>query len=133
MDADASRDARGDREATVSRWALEESWRLGYTLYSLIPDYWINGMPEQAHLNRLFWHSRRGMRELDLLLVPFVREAYPALVPEDQLRYEAFLKMEDQDMFNLLMERVKATEPDLQRIIRLILEHAAQNAQNPAG
>ena len=29
-------------------------------------------MVEQVELNRLFWHSRRGMLELDVLLVPFV-------------------------------------------------------------
>jgi antitoxin CptB len=83
-------------------------------------------MIDQAHLNRLFWHSRRGMRELDLLLVPFVQEAYTALEPADQLRYEAFLKLEDQDMFNLLMQQVEATEPDLARIIGLILAHAGR-------
>lgn len=84
-------------------------------------------MTDQAHLNRLFWHSRRGMRELDLLLVPFVQEVYPTLEPSDQLRYEAFLKLEDQDMFNLLMQQVQATEPDLARIINLILGHVGRH------
>lgn len=83
-------------------------------------------MAEQAKLNRLFWHSRRGMRELDLLLVPFVQEVYPSLSAEDQLLYEAFLRLEDQDLYNLLLQRVEATEPDLQRIIRLVLEHAGR-------
>ena len=83
-------------------------------------------MIDQAHLNRLFWHSRRGMRELDLLLVPFVQEVYDTLDPSDQLHYEAFLKLEDQDMFNLLMQQVEATEPDLARIIGLILTHAGR-------
>lgn len=76
--------------------------------------------------NRLFWHSRRGMRELDLLLVPFVQEAYPELTPEDQLRYEAFLKMEDQDLYNILMQRVDITDPELARIVGLILAHNRQ-------
>lgn len=83
-------------------------------------------MTEQEHLNRLFWQSRRGMRELDLLLIPFVQEAYATLDPVDQLRYEAFLKLEDQNIFNLLMQQVIATEPDLVRIIGLILEHAGR-------
>lgn len=83
-------------------------------------------MADLAHFNLLFWHSRRGMRELDLLLVPFLQNQYPELSNEDQLLYEAFLKMEDQDMYNLLMQRVAATEPGLQRIIRLILDYAGQ-------
>ena len=83
-------------------------------------------MAEQAKLNRLFWHSRRGMRELDLLLVPFVQEVYPTLTAEDQLLYEAFLKLEDQDLYNLLLRRVEATEPGLERMIGLVLAHAGR-------
>ncbi len=29
-------------------------------------------MISSEELNQLFWHSRRGMRELDVLLIPFV-------------------------------------------------------------
>ena len=36
-------------------------------------------MTDATELNRLFWHSRRGMLELDLLLVPFVREVFASL------------------------------------------------------
>ncbi len=43
-------------------------------------------MAEQSELNRLFWQSRRGMLELDVLLVPFVKEVYPDLDEEDQRR-----------------------------------------------
>ena len=31
---------------------------------------------EKAEFNRLWWHSRRGMLELDNLLIPFVEQAY---------------------------------------------------------
>lgn len=79
---------------------------------------------KQAKHNRLFWHSRRGMRELDLLLVPFIQQAYPDLSEKDQLLYEAFLKMEDQDMYNLLMQRVEVTDPELDRIVTLIRRHS---------
>ena len=36
-------------------------------------------MVEDVELNRLYWHSRRGMLELDVLLVPFVKEVYATL------------------------------------------------------
>lgn len=32
-------------------------------------------MVEDVELNRLYWHSRRGMLELDVLLVPFVKRS----------------------------------------------------------
>ena len=44
-------------------------------------------MAEQSELNRLFWQSRRGMLELDVLLVPFVKEVYPGLDEEAPRRY----------------------------------------------
>ncbi len=78
--------------------------------------------------NRLFWHSRRGMRELDVLLVPFLDEKYVKLEEEDQARYRALLDCEDQDLFAWFMSREKAHNEDLQRIVELILEHARSRA-----
>lgn len=80
----------------------------------------------QEKLNRLFWHSRRGMLELDLLLVPFVKEVYPTLEVEDQARYEQFIAGEDQDLFNVLMQSVPPADADTKRIIELILAHAGK-------
>jgi len=82
-------------------------------------------MTESPELNRLFWHSRRGMLELDLLLVPFVRETYPKLDTEDQARYRKLLTCEDQDLFAWFMQRTQPDDADLQAIVRLILQDAA--------
>jgi len=76
-------------------------------------------------LSRLFWHSRRGMLELDLLLVPFVREIYPALDKENQARYRQLLACEDQDLFAWFMRRSQPDDANLQQIVQLILESAA--------
>lgn len=73
-------------------------------------------------MNRLFWHSRRGMLELDVLLVPFLQEAYPSLSPEDQARYRMLLDCEDQDMFAWFMQREVPQDPDLARIVKMILD-----------
>ena len=48
--------------------------------------------------SKIFWHSRRGMLELDLLLVPFAGEAYELLALEDKKLYRDFLAEEDQDL-----------------------------------
>lgn len=79
-------------------------------------------MTDSTELNRLFWHSRRGMLELDLLLVPFVREAFSGLDAEDQQRYRQLLECEDQDMFGWFMQRSEPEDPDLRRIVRMILD-----------
>ena len=79
-------------------------------------------MVDATELNRLFWHSRRGMLELDVLLVPFVREVYAGLDAEDQARYRKLLECEDQDMFGWFMQRDEPEDPDLRRMVRMILD-----------
>ena len=79
-------------------------------------------MTDATELNRLFWHSRRGMLELDVLLVPFVREAFSDLDEADQQRYRKLLECEDQDMFGWFMQRGEPDDPDLRRIVRMILD-----------
>ena len=79
-------------------------------------------MTDATELNRLFWHSRRGMLELDVLLVPFVREAFSDLEEADQQRYRKLLECEDQDMFGWFMQRGEPDDPDLRRIVRMILD-----------
>lgn len=76
----------------------------------------------QAEFNRLWWHSRRGMLELDVLLIPFLEEAYPSLPEEDQQRYDKLIQCEDADMFEWFMQRSEPDDPDLRRIVRLILD-----------
>ena len=79
-------------------------------------------MAEQSELNRLFWQSRRGMLELDVLLVPFVREVYPDLDEVNQARYRKLLACEDQDMFGWFMEREEPADEDLRLVVRMILD-----------
>jgi len=79
--------------------------------------------------NRLMWASRRGMLELDLLLQPFVENTYDSLPEDDQLRFEAFLEREDQQLFVWLMKREQPADPDTQRIVQIIHE----SRQKPAG
>ena len=79
-------------------------------------------MVEQTELNRLFWHSRRGMLELDVLLVPFTQEVYSTLSDADRELYVRLLSCEDQDMFGWFMERTESEDPELQRMVRIILD-----------
>ena len=79
-------------------------------------------MVDSVELNRLFWHSRRGMLELDVLLVPFVKEVYATLDDEDRARYRKLLECEDQDMFGWFMQRSEPEDADLKRMVRMILD-----------
>jgi antitoxin CptB len=79
-------------------------------------------MVEDVELNRLYWHSRRGMLELDVLLVPFVKDVYPGLNDVDRELYRRLLSCEDQDMFGWFMQRSESPDPELQRMVRMILD-----------
>lgn len=78
--------------------------------------------PESVRFNRLFWHSRRGMLELDVLLVPFLKEAFRSLNSEDQDRYEKLLECEDTDLFQWFMQKSVAEDPDHARMVKIILD-----------
>ena len=74
--------------------------------------------------NRLYWQSRRGMWELDLLLVPFLDGRLSQLTDQLKEDYKRLLKEEDQDLFLWLMRREPAKDPSLQAIIQAIIDHA---------
>ncbi len=86
-------------------------------------------MYTEEDIRRLAWQSRRGMLELDVLFVPFVEEAFRGLPYEDQQRFVKLLECEDQDLFIWFMQRSVPEDPDLARIVRIILERV-QPASN---
>ncbi len=85
-------------------------------------------MDQAAENRRVYWHSRRGMLELDLVLMPFAEEAYPDLPAEEQRRYRDLLACEDTDIFAWLLHRVPPAEPDLAHIVDRILAHGRARA-----
>ncbi|BBB30967.1 succinate dehydrogenase assembly factor 2 [Neptunomonas japonica] len=79
-------------------------------------------MYSEEDIRRLAWQSRRGMLELDVLFVPFVKDAFRGLSEEDKDHFVRLLACEDQDLFLWLMEREVPEDPDLHRIVRIILD-----------
>lgn len=83
---------------------------------------------QEFNKQKIFWHSRRGMLELDLLLVPFATDVFESLSRQDQLLYIDFLKEEDQDLFAWLMQRAAPSEQRFESIIQQILAHNSDSA-----
>lgn len=77
-------------------------------------------MDKCTEFNRLVWHSRRGMLEIDVMLMPFTKNQYLALSPDDQLAYRRLLDCEDQDIWEWLRGFELPGDPDLARIILLV-------------
>ena len=59
-----------------------------------------------ADLKHIYWRSRRGLTELELKLVPFVRDCFHGLSEDEQALYEELLDWEDVDLYDLLQGRV---------------------------
>jgi len=79
-------------------------------------------MYTEDDIRRLTWQCRRGMLELDVLLVPFMQEAFSGLPEDDQQRFVKLLDSEDQDLFLWFMQREEPQDEDLKRIVGIILE-----------
>lgn len=86
-------------------------------------------MVDRQEFNRLFWHSRRGMLELDLILLPFLKQCYEDLSSEDQATYKTLLAAEDQDLFQWFLGRGKPDDQQLALMVDMIMQHA-QTPQN---
>ncbi len=67
------------------------------------------------------WHSRRGMLELDLILVPFAEHKLVDLSDAQLDLYQQLLAQEDQDLFGWFIRRDQAPSANLREIIDVIL------------
>jgi antitoxin CptB len=61
--------------------------------------------PREARIARLRWRCRRGMRELDSLLLAFVERAAAKLTTEEIGEFEAFLELPDPTVYSYLLGR----------------------------
>jgi antitoxin CptB len=91
-------------------------------------SFYTAAMNTDAEYNRICWHSRRGMLELDLVLEPFVKQVYRDLSEEDQRRYRKLLECEDQDLFGWFLGRIRPEDEDLAHIVDTVLAFARRSA-----
>lgn len=52
---------------------------------------------------KLIWRGRRGLKELDLLLLPFIENAYTTLTTEQKQTLTAMLESADPDLYSWLL------------------------------
>lgn len=72
-------------------------------------------------LARLKWACRRGMLELDVLLLPFVEEAFDELSETQKETFERLLTSDDPDLFAWFMGHQKCDDPALAEIVAIII------------
>ncbi|MCY4657827.1 MAG: succinate dehydrogenase assembly factor 2, partial [Gammaproteobacteria bacterium] len=75
---------------------------------------------------QVYWRSRRGLLELDLVLLPFTQDCYFNLPKIQQKLYKEILDLEDLMILDLIHDRTTIPE-EFQQVIQLIREHLSRN------
>ena len=76
-------------------------------------------LDEQAK-KRLFWHCRRGMLELDLLLQRFLEKKIDSLAPEEIEAFDTLLGCTDPELYAWLMGQAQPEDNRLKHIVATI-------------
>ncbi len=64
-----------------------------------------------SDLDRIRWHCRRGLLELDLVLGAFLDAHLERLTAEELVLFEELLEYGDNDLLDLAMGRAELTDP----------------------
>ncbi|VFP88381.1 FAD assembly factor SdhE [Candidatus Erwinia haradaeae] len=72
--------------------------------------------------SRIYWSCHRGMRELDLLIIPFFHYEFDSLSKLDQQIFIRLLQSDDPDLLNWLVNNGVPEDIDLKRIVSIIQE-----------
>ncbi|WP_273801947.1 FAD assembly factor SdhE [Proteus vulgaris] len=71
---------------------------------------------------RINWACRRGMRELDISIMPFFENEYDTLSDNDKALFVRLLECADPDLFNWLMNHGRPDDESLYYMVKLIQE-----------
>jgi len=75
-------------------------------------------------VQRVIWHSRRGMLELDLAFSPFANNVYRELSAHEQAIYRRLLSCEDTDLFQWILQASRPEDEELAAMVDKILAYA---------
>lgn len=70
--------------------------------------------------DRIRWRARRGLLENDLLLTRYLDQCLEGLGPEQVQVLDRLLRLDDNDLLDLLMGRTQAVEADLAALVASI-------------
>ncbi len=71
-------------------------------------------------LQRIRWRCRRGMLELDIILVRFVDRHYAELSPPERETFEEFLDMADNPLWDLISGKAEAASDGMAALLEKI-------------
>ena len=73
---------------------------------------------------KLYWACRRGMLELDLLLLPFLDQCYDYLNDEEKSIFIQMLTLEDPILYQWFIARLEPENLGMRTMVEKIIAHA---------
>ena len=74
--------------------------------------------------SRLRWQCRRGMRELDELLLAYLQDRYPSDSEADKAAFREVLTLADPELNAYLLQRQPPPSESIARVIERLLRRA---------
>lgn len=80
-------------------------------------------MYTESELAKIKWSCRRGMKELDLMIMPFFEEVFASLPDNEQADFVKLLQADDPDLFRYCMRKTTPQDLGLATIVQKIIAH----------
>ena len=78
------------------------------------------------------WRCRRGMKELDLLLLEYLRQQWPAAPPDQRGAFAQILELPDPVLAAYLLGNADCTDESLRPLLAALRELGARGLQRGA-
>jgi antitoxin CptB len=78
-------------------------------------------LSDDVDIRRLEWRCRRGMKELDILLLRYLRDRRPAAPSVERAAFDEFLELPDPDIARYLLAGDVPDDPRHAALCRALL------------
>lgn len=79
-----------------------------------------------AARGQLAWRCRRGMKELDLLLIGYLDQRWPGAAAAERTAFELFLELPDPQIAGYLLGGVDPTDAGIKELVDALREGASR-------
>ena len=76
---------------------------------------------------KILWQCRRGLWELDQILLPFVENDFENLSKKEQLLFQKLLQHEDIDLFDIFVNKIEPEGSEIKNLTDLIIDKHMKN------
>ena len=70
-----------------------------------------------GEFDRIRWHCRRGLLELDIILARFLDGPYASLTPGERDIFSGLLELADNDLWDMIAGRSTAPDPGQEALL----------------